>query len=177
MFGFLGKKERKITNKVWINENIKWEQCKQQYQKNNDTAFIVWFEETYEKLISFFSVDNLPADNIFLTRQALHHQLQHVPVLFAEHHPLRTREEEFLDKHQLTHVTVYSSLDEPLLKHFGSSDITDLIKQSGMKEDEPIEHPLINTAIENAQNKIAEQVVLEIAAFSQADWLMKNLTA
>jgi preprotein translocase subunit SecA len=48
----------------------------------------------------------------------------------------------------------YLSLEDDLLRIFGSDRIAPLMGKLGMEEGEPIEHPLINKAVENAQKKV-----------------------
>src|SRR5499433_2209917 len=48
----------------------------------------------------------------------------------------------------------YMSLEDDLLRIFGAERITGLMERLGMEEDVPIEHGLINRAIENAQKKV-----------------------
>ena len=48
----------------------------------------------------------------------------------------------------------YLSLDDNLLRIFASDRIALLMKKLGMKENEVIEHSLVNRAIENAQRKV-----------------------
>ncbi|HXI56927.1 MAG TPA: SEC-C metal-binding domain-containing protein, partial [Polyangia bacterium] len=48
----------------------------------------------------------------------------------------------------------YLSLQDDLLRIFGLDKMTGLMERLGMEEDVPIEHPLINRAIENAQKKV-----------------------
>ncbi len=48
----------------------------------------------------------------------------------------------------------YLSLEDDLLRIFGGDRITGLMEKLGMKDGEPIEHPLISRAIENAQSKV-----------------------
>ncbi|MCA1928054.1 MAG: preprotein translocase subunit SecA [Calditerrivibrio sp.] len=48
----------------------------------------------------------------------------------------------------------YLSLEDDLLRIFGSEKISYIMDKLGMKEGEPIEHNLINKAIENAQKKV-----------------------
>ncbi|MGB9732235.1 preprotein translocase subunit SecA [Calditerrivibrio nitroreducens] len=48
----------------------------------------------------------------------------------------------------------FLSLEDDLLRIFGSEKISYIMDKLGMKEGEPIEHPLINKAIENAQKKV-----------------------
>ena len=48
----------------------------------------------------------------------------------------------------------YLSLEDDLLRIFGSEKIAGLMDKMGMKEGEPIEHPMLSKAIENAQRKV-----------------------
>ncbi len=48
----------------------------------------------------------------------------------------------------------YLSLEDDLLRIFGSDRITTIMEKLGMEEDEPIEHGMITRAIENAQRKV-----------------------
>ena len=48
----------------------------------------------------------------------------------------------------------YMSLEDDLLRIFGSDKISGIMGRLGMKEGEPIEHPLISRAIEGAQKKV-----------------------
>ena len=48
----------------------------------------------------------------------------------------------------------YLSLEDDLMRIFGADRITGLMERLGMEEDVPIEAPLVNRAIENAQEKV-----------------------
>ncbi|MGW8287334.1 MAG: preprotein translocase subunit SecA [Desulfobulbales bacterium] len=48
----------------------------------------------------------------------------------------------------------YLSLEDDLLRIFGSDKISGILDKLGMDEDEPIEHKMISNAIENAQKKV-----------------------
>ncbi len=48
----------------------------------------------------------------------------------------------------------YISLDDDLMRIFGSERIAGMMERLGMEEDEPIYHPWISKAIENAQKKV-----------------------
>jgi preprotein translocase subunit SecA len=48
----------------------------------------------------------------------------------------------------------YLSLEDDLLRIFGSDRISSIMDKLGMEEDEPIEHNMISKAIENAQRKV-----------------------
>lgn len=48
----------------------------------------------------------------------------------------------------------FLSLEDDLLRVFGSDRISSIMEKLGMEEDEPIEHSMISKAIENAQRKV-----------------------
>ncbi|MBM9605842.1 preprotein translocase subunit SecA [Desulfopila inferna] len=48
----------------------------------------------------------------------------------------------------------FLSLEDDLLRIFGSGKISGIMEKLGMEEDEPIEHSMISKAIENAQKKV-----------------------
>ncbi len=50
----------------------------------------------------------------------------------------------------------YVSLDDELMRLFGSDRIKSIMERLGMEEGTPIEHPLISRAIENAQKKVEQ---------------------
>jgi len=48
----------------------------------------------------------------------------------------------------------YVSLEDKIMRLFGSDRVSPILGKLGMKEDMPIEHPFITKAIENAQTKV-----------------------
>jgi preprotein translocase subunit SecA len=48
----------------------------------------------------------------------------------------------------------YVSLEDEIMRIFGSEKVSPMLGKLGMKEDMPIEHPFITKAIENAQNRV-----------------------
>jgi preprotein translocase subunit SecA len=48
----------------------------------------------------------------------------------------------------------YLSLEDDLMRLFGSDNIAGIMEKLGMEENEPIEHPLISRSIEQAQKKV-----------------------
>ncbi len=51
----------------------------------------------------------------------------------------------------------YLSLEDDLLRIFGSDRISSIMDKLGMEEDQPIEHSLVSKAIENAQKRVEGQ--------------------
>ncbi|MGI6129909.1 MAG: preprotein translocase subunit SecA [bacterium] len=48
----------------------------------------------------------------------------------------------------------YLSLEDDLLRLFGGEGISRVMERLGLEEDQPIEHPLLSRAVENAQKKV-----------------------
>ena len=97
--------------------------------------------------------------------------------MFAEHYPLPAKELELVKDWQLTNIIVFSAMDEPLFKYFGSDKMIPLIKLFGMKESEAIEHSYVTASIIKGQGKIANKVITEQIADSQGEWMIKNMGA
>jgi len=110
-----------------------------------------------------------------LYRQISSHLAQHSNIIFAEHYPLHEKENTLFESLNIKEVKIFSSLDEPLFRHFGGEKIITLMQSMGMQENEGIQHTLITSALKNAQEKIAKKVTIEQSALSQEDWFRKNL--
>ena len=50
-----------------------------------------------------------------------------------------------------------------------------LMEEMGLSKNEAIEHPMISTAIKNAQEKISKEIIVDYPALSQAEWFSKNI--
>ena len=48
----------------------------------------------------------------------------------------------------------YLSLEDDLMRLFGSDNISGIMDKLGMEEDEPIEHKIVTRSIESAQKKV-----------------------
>jgi len=100
-------------------------------------------------------------------------------IVVAEHHPVYGKDKDLIDLAELLpckpKVCFHTSLDEPLMRHFGSESIVSLFKRLGADEAESISHPLVTTAIRSAQQKIEKQVQRDVHTESMADWFRFNI--
>ena len=175
MFNLFKKKDPslKIIDKVWMTETAKFQSMVDAWTKDNTISFVFWFDDTLQEATNFFS-KQITASVPFLTaREANNHSDK--KIIFAEHYPLQQKEKDLYEKLNLEEVQIWSSLDEPLFKHFGGDKIVAMMKQLGMKESESVEHKMLGKSVLNAQEKIAQKVQFEQSARSQKDWLEKNL--
>ncbi len=172
---FKRKKEAqtKVIDRIWMSESFKLKAFAGEWEKNKELVFITWFDETLERIESL-----VPAEartSLLTAREAAVTHIAGKKVIMAEHYPVLQKEMDLFTKLGLKEVIVWSALDEPLFHRFGGGKIIQLMKQLGMKEEDPIEHGMITKSIRNAQEKIASKVTIEQAARSQKDWIEKNL--
>ena len=175
-----GKKEETETDtifkdKVYINSTGKMNACLQLAKTQPDFIFIAWFNQTAEMYKTFFKQNDI--DETRIKQASFLHSIilqNHQPV-FLEHYPLPAKELELVKDWQLTNIPVFNAMDEPLFKYFGSDKMIPLIKLFGMKESEAIEHSYVTESIIKGQGKIANKVITEQTANSQAEWINKNM--
>jgi preprotein translocase subunit SecA len=100
-------------------------------------------------------------------------------IIVAEHHPINGKDRSVVETAERLSckptVCFHASLDDPLMKHFGSDQIVTLFKRLGADEAEAISHPFVTSAIQNAQEKIEKQVQKDIATESMEDWFRFNM--
>jgi len=180
LFNLFGKKDDEANNHVFIDRAYvstaaKMKACADLAKKEPNYVFICWFADTSVQFKEFFRQqgldENLVTETHFLHASKL---LNKIPV-FVEHYPLHSKELDLIKNWDTKSIVVYSALDEPLFKHFGSDKLIPLMKMLGMKEDEVIEHSMVTKSIIKGQEKIAEQITLEQLSDSQEEWMRKNI--
>lgn len=180
LFNLFGNKEEDTTerifsDRVYIATNAKMNACLQLAKEQPNSLFIAWFSDTAKKYKDYFIQNGLEETIITEARFIHTAQLQNHTPVFVEHYPLHSKELALVENWQLKNIIVYSAMDEPLFKHFGSDKMIPLIKLLGMKENESIEHSYVTQSITRGQQKIADKVSIEQTANSQADWMERNL--
>jgi hypothetical protein len=177
MFNLFKKKEDsiKVIDKIWMSRAAKWKGILDLWRKDPSLIIVTWFDETNHELTTLFSREATSDASIYSVRELHRSQLAGKTLIFAEHHPLRKKEQEVFRQWQLREAVVHSALDESFFKHLGSDKIIGMMKQLGMSEEAVIEHKMISNAIVNAQEKIENKVQMEHTASSQDEWMERNL--
>src|SRR5213075_2518178 len=150
MFNLFNKKKEAGTNVkdiIWISTEGKWKGLIELWKKDNDSIFIFWFDESLRQAESFLARHSIANLNFISAREVHRHLTENKPVVFAEHFPLKKKEEELFQDLGLAEVKILSALDEPLFKRLGSDKIINMMKQLGMNETESIQHTMITNAI------------------------------
>lgn len=173
MFKLFRKGNKPSTSdKVFIHTRDKWPYCQKRLTENPNTIFIGWFDDTIDELETYFLQTNVRA-TILRARTVSKLQIEKAHIIFLEHYPMKTREDQLLNQLNLKQAIFLTSADEPLLKNFGGEKLVKIMENMGMKDD-PIEHKLLAQSIANTQKKIESKVLIDHSARSQASWMERN---
>lgn len=175
MFGLFKRKEPSVPVKdiVFMNHAGKYNYLLTMAREENKPTFVCWFEQTATELQQFFEANGVNNASVLIPREMS--GLHGASFIFCEHHPSYKTEQDRFFYWKLSEATVVSSMDDALLKVFGGERIADMMKKMGIKEDEPINHKLINSSVKRAQQKIDRKLTAVVgqSARSQEEWLQK----
>lgn len=154
-----------------MSQRAKLNACVRMYEADPAIIFVAWFEETAHALSKV-----LPAATILQADNVHRESIQNKLVVFVEHYPLRTTEQQLFAQLQLSDVPVLSSLDEPFFRKFAGDRTIEIMQKLGMNEDEVLGHAMITKSIKNAQRKIESKIAFDHKAISQQEWMDKNVS-
>jgi hypothetical protein len=180
-FGLFGKKEtsafhKKITNVIYASELAKQKGIINYAQVNNDAIFIAWFTNTAVNYRKQFIANNMSEDRIVEAKSFSTAKYSTATIIFLEHFPLRAKEEALVQNCMQVEFIFYNALTEPIFAYFGSDKIIDVMSRLDYKDDETIQHKMIDSSLLKAQQKIAERVQFETnTSASQSDWMLVNV--
>lgn len=176
IFNFSQKKKAtpNIKDMIWMSESAKLLGCFKLIQEQQDFVVVAWFSKTQEEFHQFLNEQHGLGIEIHLSQTVISTQVSNKKLIFLEHFPLRSKEENLILNLNPTQVIVLSSLNEPLFEIFGSDEIIRMMKSLGMKEDEMIEHPMISKSIVKAQRKFEQKIIYENSANSSREWFERN---
>lgn len=102
-----------------------------------------------------------------------------ISILQCHHHPLPTEDARVTDfaaaLGSTVQMTVFTSLDHPLLRHFAGKEIQKTLRMLGMKEDEAVTHRMVTRQLSNAQRRIAAKVPAPERADTCEAWFERNV--
>jgi hypothetical protein len=177
MFNLFKKKNDsvKVIDRIWMSQTAKCKGLIELYKQDQDLLIVTWFADTADQLQAAFTQAGVPSSNIQVARELHGGLVRTHNIVFAEHYPLRTKEQEVFLQWKLQQAIVHSSLDEPLFQQFGGDKIVEMMKRLGMNEDSMIQHSLVTKSIENAQEKVEKKMILEQPASSSHEWMERNV--
>jgi len=180
LFNLFGSKKKDkedptFKDRVYIEYQAKMNACALLAKEQPDTIFIAWFTDTAKQFKAFFIEKGLDEKRIIEARYIHATQFQKKTPVFVEHYPVQAKEMNLVENWNLQNILVYSSLNEPFFKYFGSDKIIGLLKMTGMQNSEAVEHSYVTESIIRAQKNITDKVIVEKSANSQAEWMERNL--
>lgn len=166
---FKKSKGVKVIDKVWISKEAKWNACAKMVKLDPTVLLVTWFEESYlESDAKGLGENTVKAQNLSYDKTVGR------MVVFTEHYPLASVEQELFTKLQLKEVPVLSGMDEPLFTHFGGEQTIEIMEKMGVDENEIVGHSLITKSIRRAQETIAERSGTDYPATSSKEWFTLN---
>lgn len=204
MFSFLKKSTQfSHVDKVWktrqaslrgmITESMKV------VAKAGKPIIISWFEDRHQSLMNFLTHHKVPhivMDEYFemnedtsiyilqagLVAASLHADSlkgRQKTILADGHYPLVEYQNKIVERlgtgESKTPVLYCISLEDPLLKSLGSENIIPLLEKLGLDENECLDHPMIQKAIDRALEKISNVVISEARTNNESEWFIKNV--
>jgi hypothetical protein len=166
---FKGNKTFPRIDFTWQNKQSKLQGCVDFLSKNKVDICIAWFDDTYniyQNIINKGLNKNL---RIEFARTLFPYSLDNKVVLFLEHYPLYSKEENLVGKSKASKVYFINALDDALLGIFGGN-LNQVMQKMGMAENECLEHKMISRSIINAQKKVEKEVWTDYSAKSGEDW-------
>jgi len=167
---FKGNKTFPRTDFTWQTKQAKLQGCADFLSKNKVDLCVAWFEDTYNMYQSVINKGMQRNTKIELAKTLFPYSLDNKVVLFLEHYPLYSKEDNLIGKAKPTKVYFVNSLDDSLLMLF-SGNIGEMMKKMGMKDDECLEHKMISSSIVKAQKKVEKEVWSDYSAKSGDDWI------
>lgn len=192
MFDFLfGKKqpEAKITDFIWKLRPSKYNAMVVELSKRNKSIVAYYFEDTKKELMLIATQLNIPFEEslssnariIFIKADMLLKltSIDMYSILFVEHHPSFVTESN-ITKHICeilgqSLIPFYTSLDEPIMRIFGSERIMVMMDKMGYKEHESISHSMVTESLRRSQQKIDDAARRTLDAPNAAEWLNQNV--
>lgn len=187
MFSWFKKKEPaapSLMDRVWLNR-ASAERAIVRAAQAGPLAVLCFFDDTHARLSAALGAAGLAPGRALVIERV--DQLSLVPagaaVIVAERHPVsgfnRALAQKLATLAPGVTPTCYSGLDDPLMKLFGGDRLVEVMRQLGLSEDEPVEHPMISKALTNASQKLEQRLGPALSrlapAASMAEWMQKNV--
>lgn len=158
---------------VWLRAKAKLHGLLNLLEEHPDALVLAWFEGTVDEYTRRLADSGriYPVRSVRLITAS---EVQDKTVIFLEHYPLRSKEEQLMQNWAPQQVLVLNALEEPLFQRFGGARLMELMKKMGMEEYEQIQHPMITRSIAQAQRKLDKMLKgRDILAGSLEEWFEK----
>ena len=177
MFDFFKRKPKPIqcTDIVWMTGAEKQQGFLELLKDYPDSLVMAWFPETQKLFQNCLAQCGL-AHTVHLAKSGTAGGT-YSAVLFLEHHPVLTKEQEVLEQFASSKILFVNSLDEPLLRLFDGEKIVQMLRRMGHQEGESVSHHMISSSIRKAQENVEKKVGFTLTHYAQSaeEWFAKYL--
>lgn len=171
-FDFLKKtpKGPRIKVRVWVDQSAKEKACIKMAQSETSLVFIAWSKVTSQHFHEVFKRQNLP-NEVITASDIIPSRMTGRNFVLLERHYDQDKEKKFLESLNSNDVLVHVSLSDPLLSAFNADGIRKVMDRMGHKEDEYIEHEMVNKSIERAMEKIKNSDLKQNSSGELMEWI------
>ncbi len=143
----------RINVRVWMNQAAKEKACTRMAKEETTLIFIAWSKVTCNHFEDVFRREYVP-NGVMTAKDILPSRIAGRKFVFLERHYDLDKEKKFIESLNADDVLVHVSLSDPLMSAFNPERIQNLLEDMGHKDDEFIEHEMVNKSIERAMEKI-----------------------
>lgn len=197
--GLFGTSKKLITTRAWKNRIAALRGlgvlAMTEMKAGNSVVVVTFFDDRFEDCRNFLTENQIPFStlddvnlvnkpaSLYLVRASqLGRPLTGInklsTVLFYGRYPIKGWEESVEQKLPACEQKFYCvSLEDPFFQLFGGDRVKLLMEQLGMKDDEFVEHSMIDRSIGRAQEKLAGKIRSETKTGSEEEWYRRNASS
>lgn len=191
----MGAKTKVQTeNRIWLTKHAKFAGIQRDIAaaladpNGPDAVFVVaHFQDCLDELRSLVTAAGFDEERVLVTlseslesrtASAASGQSHNLLIVVGERHPLPSHDDALQEFARglscPCRIVQHASLDDPLFKLFAGEWVEKVLRQLGMKEDEPIESQMVTRRIRAAQQRIEDRAAANHPAQSAKEWLERN---
>lgn len=195
-FDWLTRAKSKVQadDRIWLTKQAKFSGIQRDIAQaladpnGPDAVFVVaHFQNCFDELQSMVTAAGFDEGRVLVTLSeslenrtagAASDQSHNLLLVVGERHPLPSHDDALQQFARgmscPCRVMQHASLDDPLFKLFAGEWVEKVLRQLGMKEDEPIESSMVTRRVRAAQQRIEDRATANHPAQSAEEWLERN---
>jgi hypothetical protein len=188
------KAKVQTDNKIWLTKQAKFASIQRDIAQalaepnGPDALFVVaHFQDCLDELRSLVTAAGFDEERMLVTLSeslesrtagAASGHSYSLLIVVGERHPLPSHDDALQQFARglscQCRLVQHASLDDPLFRLFAGEWVEKVLRQLGMKEDEPIESQMVTRRIRVAQQRIEDRATANHPAQSAVEWLERN---
>lgn len=155
---------------VWLASAAKYKGTLDHLKQNRTDLCVAWFEETQQAFNRYLNEENHLGIDIKMAESLSMYDLNNKNIVFLEHYPVYTREENLLSTYRPSHVCFMNSLEDTLFLLF-KGKINTVMQAMGLEQDQYIESDMVSNAVIKAQKKLEKSIPSDFNVHSAKEWM------